>query len=314
MRVGVIGCGAFGQHHVRNFSEMEDVELVGVADVDEVQLHAMKERFGVATYPDYSQLLRCDLDAVTVAVPTKVHQKVVLDALKKGIHVLVEKPIASSLEEGREMIVTAQREGKKLMVGHVTRFEPTVARLKEMIHKGDLGDVVSLSAKRVGPYHPRIRDVGIIIDLGVHDIDIISYLYQEQAQKIMAAGGRTIHPVHEFEDYASILMVFKSNKSGLIDANWLSPHKIRKLTAVGTKSIVDIDYLKNSLTNYDSQWVRDAKIESSEPLRTELRSFIASIKEDTPVPISGEEGLYNLRVALAAIKSYREGREVSLYE
>lgn len=314
MKVGVIGCGAFGQHHVRNFSEMEGVDLVGVADLDKAQLEVMNERFGVDTYLDYSQLLKCDLDAVTVAVPTKVHRKVVLEALTKGIHVLVEKPIASSLEEGKEMIAAAEREDIKLMVGHVTRFEPTVVRLKEMIHRGDLGEVVSLSAKRVGPYHPRIRDVGIIIDLGVHDIDIISYLYQEQAQKIMAVGGRTIHPVHEFEDHASILMVFKSGKSGLIDTNWLSPHKVRQLTAVGTKSIVDVDYLRNSLTNYDSQWVRDAKIESSEPLRTELRAFLTSIKEDTPVPISGEEGLYNLRVALAAIKSYKEGREVSLCE
>jgi UDP-N-acetylglucosamine 3-dehydrogenase len=314
MKVGVIGCGAFGQHHVRNLCALEDVEVVGVADVDTERLSAMKEAFRVNTFSDYEQLLNLNPEAVTIAVPTKIHKKVAMDALQKGIHVLVEKPIASTLEEGEQMIKTARKEGVSLMVGHVTRFEPTIIHLRNMIQQGDLGEVVTISTKRVGPYHPRIRDVGIIIDLGVHDIDIISYLYGEQAHKIMAAAGRTIHPVHEFEDHASILLIFDSNRSGLIDTNWLSPHKVRQLTAVGTRSIVDIDYLENALTNYDSQWVRKAKLEPQEPLRTELKAFLASIEESKPVPISGEEGLYNLQVALAAIESYKKGHEVSLRE
>ncbi len=313
LKMGVIGCGAFGQHHVRNLCEMEDVDLVGVADVNAERLSAMKEAFGVNTFSDYRQLLDHGVNAVTIAVPTKMHMTVAIDALERGVHVMVEKPIASSLKEGTHMIQAARKEGVSLMVGHVTRFEPTIIHLRDMIQQGDLGEVVTISTKRVGPYHPRIRDVGIIIDLGVHDIDIISYLYGEHATKIVAAAGRTIHPVHEFEDHASILMIFKSNKSGLIDTNWLSPHKVRQLTAVGTRSIVDIDYLKNSLINYDSQWIREAKLMSSEPLKTELEAFITAIRESKPVPISGEEGLYNLQVALAAIESYKEGKEVSLH-
>lgn len=309
MRIGVIGCGAFGQNHVRNLSEMSGIELVGVADIDKNRLHLAKEKFGAPGYQDYKELLTRDLDAVTIAVPTTLHKKVACDALKKGIDVLVEKPIASTVEEAETIIQTAEKEGLNLMVGHVTRFEPTVMKLKTMIDKGGLGTVISLSAKRVGPYHPRIRDVGIIIDLGVHDIDIISYLYQKRAQKVFAVAGKTIHT---FEDYASILMVFESDKSGLIDTNWHSPHKVRKLTAVGTKSIVDVDYLDNSLKNYDSEWIRDAKIEGKEPLRTELEAFVTCIKEDKEVPITGEDGLYTLQVALSAIKSYQEGREVSL--
>ncbi len=309
MKVGVIGCGAFGQNHVRNFKEMPNVELEGIADIDKKRLHYIKEEYDVSGYTQYEELLKCDLDAVTIAVPTTLHEKVALAALERGIHVLVEKPIASTIEEAETIIRKAAEEHLKLMVGHVTRFEPTVMCLKEMIDKGELGRLVSLSAKRVGPYHPRIRDVGIIIDLGVHDIDIISHLYQEHAQKVMTVAGKTIHT---FEDYASILLVFGSNRSGLIDTNWLSPHKVRKLTAVGTKSIVDVDYLENSLRNYDSAWIRDAKIESREPLRTELEAFISCIKEDKGVPIPGEDGLYNLKVAHAAIKSYKEGREVSL--
>ena len=309
MRVGVIGCGAFGQHHVRNFSEMPDVELVGVSDIDKAQLNLMKERFGVSGHKDYKNLLKCNLDAVTIAVPTTLHEKVAFAALEKGVNTLVEKPIASTVEEATTIIAKAKKEGLKLMVGHVTRFEPTVMRLKTLIDNGHLGQLVSLSAKRVGPYHPRIRDVGIIIDLGVHDIDTISYLYGEHAQKVVAIAGRTIHT---FEDYASILLAFESNKSGLIDTNWLSPHKVRKLTAVGTKSIVDIDYLENSLKNYDKEWIRDAKIEGKEPLQTELEAFITCIKKDTSVPISGEDGLYTLKVALAAIESYTKSQEVVL--
>jgi UDP-N-acetylglucosamine 3-dehydrogenase len=309
MRVGVIGCGAFGQNHVRNFSQMAHCELVGAADIDENRLYFIKEMYGVPVYSSYETLLKCDLDAVTIAVPTTLHKKVACDTLGKGIHTLVEKPIASSVEEAEVMIKTAKREGANLMVGHVTRFEPTVIKLKSMIDKGELGQVISLSAKRVGPYHPRIRDVGIIIDLGVHDIDIISYLHREHARKVFAVAGRTIHT---FEDYASILMAFKSSKSGLVDMNWHTPHKVRKLTAVGTKSIVDIDYLDNFLKNYDSEWIKEAKISEKEPLRAELETFISCIEKGEEVPITGEDGLYTLRVALAAIKSYQEGKEVSL--
>ena len=306
--MGVIGCGAFGVNHVRNLSEML-VELVGVADIDKERLTYVRERYGVQTYEDYEELLQHDLDAVTIAVPTMLHEKVACAALKKGVHVLVEKPIASTVEVADHIIDLAKKEHLKLMVGHVTRFEPTIIKLKTMIERGDLGQVISLSAKRVGPYNPRIRDVGIIIDLGVHDIDTISYLYEKNALKVFAVAGKVIHP---FEDYASILMSFESNRSGLIDTNWHSPHKVRKLTAVGTESIVDLDYLENSLRNYDSEWVRDAKIEGKEPLRTELEAFLTSIKEDKEVPITGEDGLYTLKVALGAIKSYTEGREVSL--
>ena len=309
MKVGVIGCGAFGQNHVRNFSEMPDVNLVGVADTDENRLHFVRETYNLPVYKEYKDLLKCDLDAVTIAVPTTLHKKVACDVLNKGIHTLVEKPIASTVEEAETMIKTAEKEGVKLMVGHVTRFEPTITKLKTMIGNDELGQVISLSAKRVGPYHPRIRDVGIIIDLGVHDIDIISYLHKEHAQKVFAVAGKTIHT---FEDYASILMSFKSNKSGLIDMNWHTPHKVRKLTAVGTRSIVDIDYLDNSLKNYNSEWIRDAKISEKEPLRAELEAFLSCIEKDEDAPITGEDGLYTLRVALSAIKSYQEGREVSL--
>jgi UDP-N-acetylglucosamine 3-dehydrogenase len=311
MRVAVIGCGAFGQHHVRNFSHMSAVELVGVADIDTSRLALMEEQHNVPGYTDYIDLLKCDLDAVTVSVPTTLHKKIACDAIDKGIHTLVEKPIASTITEAEAMITKARNAGVKLMVGHVTRFDPTIIKLKHMVDEGALGQVVSLSAKRVGPYHPRIRDVGIIIDLGVHDIDIISHLYGEHAQKVVAVAGRTIHT---FEDYASILLTFDSNKSGIIDTNWLSPHKVRKLTAVGTKSIVDVDYINGSLRNYDSEWVRDAKIEGKEPLQAELETFIQCIKEGKEVPITGEDGLYTLKVALSAIKSYKEGKEVSLRE
>jgi UDP-N-acetylglucosamine 3-dehydrogenase len=311
MKIGVIGCGAFGQNHVRNFSEMPDVDLVGVADTDKERLSFIKDKYGISGYTDYKYLLKSGLDAVSIAVPTTLHEKVACDALNRGVHVLVEKPIASTIEGAERIIKTAEKEGLKLMVGHVTRFEPAIIRLKTMIERDNLGRVVSLSAKRVGPYHPRIRDVGIIIDLGVHDIDIISYLYEAHAQKIFAVGGKTIHA---FEDYASILMVFTSNRAGLIDTNWHSPHKVRKLTAVGTQSIVDVDYLDNSLKNYDSEWIREAKILGKEPLRTELEAFITCVREDKKVPITGEDGLYNLKVALSAIKSYQEGREVSLHD
>lgn len=232
-----------------------------------------------------------------------------LDALEAGIDVLVEKPIADSVENATAMIESAEEMDRHLMVGHIERFNPAVLKLKEIINSGILGKIVSISTRRVGPYNPRIRDVGVILDIGVHDIDIISFVYGMKIKQVYAVAGSDIH---SSEDHATVHLRLNHEYSGLLETNWLTPHKIRKLTAVGLKGVAYLDYLDQSVELHDDSWVWKAKVERAEPLQKELSHFIGCSRDGTCPRPSGEEGKHALEVALAAIRSYREERMIEI--
>ena len=309
LRAGVIGVGAMGRNHVRVYSELPDVEVAAVADIDEMLAVSVAQRYGSKAYHDYKQLLNENLDAISIAVPTTLHKRVALDCIQKGINILVEKPIADTVESATEITQAAQRKGVKLMVGHIERFNPAIIRLKELISNGQLGDVISISAKRVGPYSPRVKDVGVIVDLGTHDIDIINYLYAERIKKVYASAGSIIH---NREDHAIITLTFNNGGSGVIETNWLTPHKVRTLTVTGSKGIAEVDYIEESLKVFNKEGVREAKIEKEEPLKPELRHFIDCVQHDKKPLVSGEEGKCALQVALAAVESARTGKVCEL--
>ncbi|HOM96138.1 MAG: Gfo/Idh/MocA family oxidoreductase [Candidatus Methanofastidiosa archaeon] len=300
IKIGVIGAGVMGGHHIRNLASM-NIELVGISDIDKKRITELSNTYNTKGFLDYRELIKEGLDAAVVAVPTKLHKEVCNDLIKNGIDVLVEKPIADSIENAKEIIDNAKKFDVKLSVGHIERFNPAIQKLKELIKNDTLGKIVTMSSKRVGPYNPRIRDVGIIIDLGVHDIDIMSFLLEEKVKTVYATGGKRMHL---FEDYATILMTFGNSCTGLINTNWHTPHKVRSLTIVADKGIAEVDYIDQKLVLYDKEWEKDAKIEKKEPLSIELECFIEYLKKDTAPPVSGEEGLHALEVAISAIDSY----------
>ncbi|WP_135604361.1 UDP-N-acetylglucosamine 3-dehydrogenase [Methanococcoides sp. NM1] len=304
-RVGVIGVGAMGQHHVRIYKEMEGVELVGISDVDRDRVEELAAKYDVKAYTDYEELLKENLDAVSIVVPTTLHKKVSLDAINSNANVLVEKPIADTLENADIMIEAAEKAGVILMVGQIERFNPATTKMKEIIDSGLLGKIVSISTKRVGPYNPRIRDVGIILDLGVHDIDAISYMYGSNVTEVYAIAGKDIHSK---EDHASIMLRFDDEQAGVVNINWLTPHKVRKMEVIGVHGVGYLDYIDQTVTIHDAKWIRNAKVEKAEPLQKELEHFINCIeKGDTPLE-SGIDGKHALKVALSAIGSYnRDG-------
>ncbi|NMC76797.1 MAG: Gfo/Idh/MocA family oxidoreductase [Candidatus Methanofastidiosa archaeon] len=308
IKIGVIGAGVMGGHHIRNLSCM-DVELVGLSDIDKNRVSELSENFNTKGFLDYKELVKEGIDAAVVAVPTKLHKPVCDYLIDNGVDILVEKPIADTVENGKEIITKAKKEGIKISVGHIERFNPAIQKLKEIIKNESLGKVVTMSSKRVGPYNPRIRDVGIIVDLGVHDIDIMSFLLEEKVKTVYATGGKRIHP---FEDFATILMTFGNSCTGLIDTNWHTPHKVRSLTVVADKGIAEVDYIDQKLILYDKEWVKEAKIERREPLSLELECFINYLKKDTAPPVSGEDGLHALEVAISAIDSYVNNKIINI--
>lgn len=308
MRVGVIGVGSIGQHHVRVYTEMEGVELVGIADINKERVEELARFYKTRAYTSFQDLLDEKLDAASIAVPTTFHKEVALSAVQRGVSVLIEKPIADTIENAEEIIKVSRKNKVKLMIGHIERFNPAVARLKELISNGELGDVISISARRVGPYNPRIRDVGIIIDLATHDIDIMCYLLGERVKEVYALAGNVLH---DYEDHAIIALKFGSGRSGVIETNWLTPHKVRRLTVVGSKGIAEVDYLEANLRIFTKEWIKEEKLEKEEPLKLELQHFIESVQQGKEPKVSGEDGNQVLKIAFAAMESYKAGKAIS---
>lgn len=302
MRVGVIGAGAMGQNHIRTYSQMPNVELVGISDVDEARVKQLAKQYSTQGFTDYKELLKQDLDAVSVVVPTTLHKKVALDVINSNTNLLVEKPIADTLETAVTMVSAAHKANLTLMVGHIERFNPAVTRMKQIIDSGELGKIVSISTRRVGPHNPRITDVGVILDIGVHDIDIISYLYNSPVSEVYAIAGCELH---SHEDHASILLRFEDNKAGMVETNWLTPHKTRNFTVIGTEGVGYGDYMAQTVFIHDKDWIKEAKVEKKEPLRCELEGFVSACQNGIEPLTTGEDGIHALEVALAAIRSYK---------
>ncbi len=313
VRAGVIGVGMMGSHHVRVYHELEETELVAVCDVNERRVKEVAKKYDVNWYTDHRKMLREEnLDGVSVCVPTKYHAEIAVDALEAGVHVLVEKPIADTIENARRIIDAAEDHGLKLAVGHIERFNPSVMKAKEVVSRGDLGDIVVMSAKRVGPYPPRIRDVGVIVDLAVHDIDVMRYLAETDVEEVYATAGSAITRTRE--DYAEVMLRFDGDPTGLIEVNWLTPYKERRLEVTGREAILEIQYIEQELRLMDREGVKRFNIRKEEPLKLELRDFAESILENRDPLVDGEAGLQALRTAVAALKSVKEDRPVSLEE
>ena len=313
VNVGVIGVGAMGENHVRVYHKMEEANLMGVSDVSERALKKIEKKYGAKGYTNYCELLaNPEIEVVSVCVPTTFHHAVVMEAIRHKKHVLVEKPIAFTLTEAEEMIAAAKEAGVILATGHVERFNPAVQKAKELIDDGVIGDIVSAFAKRVGPLPPRIKDVGVSIDLAIHDLDIMNYLFEEEITQVYGTMNSSFDD-SEFEDHAEIMVSFDNESTGIIEVNWLTPYKRRELELTGTAGIISVDYIQQSIEVF-GKFAQDIEIVHEEPLKGELKSFLNSVVEEKEPVITGEDGLKALKMVIAANKSSKEHRPVSLDE
>lgn len=294
IRVGVVGLGSIGQHHARIYSQL-GCELVGVVDTDIERAREIGERYSARYYSDYTELIP-QVNAVSIAVPTTLHQQITIGLIKHGVHCLVEKPIASNLEEAEEIIRAAEENHIRLMVGHIERFNPAVLRLKRIIDQGILGKLMTISTRRVGPFTSRIRDVGIIIDSATHDIDIARYLTGEEPVSVFCKAGRF---KHQREDHAIVILDF-GGITACIEVNWFNPYKVRSLVATGSEGIAYLDYIEQELTVHNSRGIETVKVERTEPLKLELEHFLNCVENGEKPLVDGYEGLKVLKIALEA--------------
>lgn len=330
MKVAVIGVGTMGRHHARVYSELPEADLVAISDSDSIRAESTANKFGIRSYTDHREMLEKEKpDAVSVVVPTAMHEKVGMDVLEAGVHLLIEKPISATIEEGTRLIEKARAMKKQLMIGHVVRFDPALQALKQKLDAGELGRIYQIFCRRAGPFPTRIQDVGVVIDLAPHDVDVMRFLTGSDPIRVHSETEQRIHTEHEDLLWASLR--FPDGVIGGLEINWLTPTKVREVLVLGERGMFRADALTQDLYFYENSLVNDVQwatlqtikgvsegsmtryaIPRFEPLKAELQSFLKALQDGKPVPISGEDGLAALKISLALVESGRTHQVVEV--
>jgi predicted dehydrogenase len=330
MRVAVVGLGSMGNNHARVYSELPDAELVAVADIDRTLAQSAAEKYHARAYTDYSEMLKKEQpEAVSIAVPTAMHEEAGMVALEVGANVLIEKPIASTEAGGQRLIEKAAKARRQLMVGHIVRFNPAIQALKLKLMAGQLGRIFQVVCRRAGPFPARIRDVGVVIDLAPHDVDIMRFLIGSDPVRVYAETQQQVHTEHE--DLLWGTLRFSNGVIGGLEINWLTPTKLREVLVVGERGMFRVDDLTQDLYFFENAQVSDSEwsayavlkgvsegsmtryaIPRYEPLKAELQQFLGAIQRGASVPITGQDGLKALKISLALVQSGLEHRSIDI--
>ena len=307
VKVGVIGIGSMGWHHARVLSLLRDADLIGVADPDLERGHLATEQFDCRWFADYREMLS-EVEAVCIAVPTLLHHPVGLACLQAGLHVLIEKPIAASQDEATDLINAAHQAHRLLQVGHIERFNPAFRELIKVVANEE---VVVLEGRRHSPHSDRANDVSVVLDLMIHDIDLVLELAQAPVVRLAAAGGRSAEgPI----DYVNATLGFENGVVASLTASKMSHRKIRSLSAHCRSSLVETDFLNHTLHIHRRahEWVsadhgellyrNDGFIEevsttSIEPLYAELEHFLQCVRGRETPAVDGLQASRALKLA-----------------
>jgi predicted dehydrogenase len=332
LRAGVVGLGMMGRNHVRVWDEAVDgVDLVAVADPDPSAVRRATAGRRARGFEDPARMLaEEELDLVSVVAPTSLHLPIALAALRGGANVLVEKPIAATREEALEMIAAAEAADRMLSVGHIERFNPAIRELRRRLEAGELGRLFQIHATRLGPFPARIRDVGVVVDLAPHDLDVMRYLLDSEPIRIFAETEQRIHTEHE--DLFNGMLKFANGVIGILDINWLTPTKRRSLTVTGERGMYVADYIAQDLVFYPNTdapetWVNPAAagpvtsvaegemirraVHRREPLVVELEEFARAVRDGGPPPVAPRDAMIALLLARKLVEAAATGQVIA---
>lgn len=313
-RAGVVGVGHMGRYHVAAYSEIYNVDLVAVSDTNVDLAKQAVEPFDIPVFEDYHDLFG-KVDLVTIAVPTSLHYKVAKEFLEAGVNVLVEKPIAPTLEEAQELFKVADANNVVLHVGHVERFNGAVQEMKKI-----LKDPILIEARRMGPFTPRIKDAGVVMDIMIHDIDIVQNLVGSAVLDIQSLGRKV---VSDMEDVVSVQLLFETGTVANMLASRISENKIRTLAVSQKGMYVYLDYSDQEIsihrqasssyriTHEELRYRQESIIEriyvhKANPLKLEIQHFHdCALKHNEPI-VSAESDLRSLTIALKVIEQLRD--------
>jgi predicted dehydrogenase len=300
IRVGIIGVGYLGTQHARILSYLEEADLQAVADIDFQKALQIGNRHGVRYFENYEDMID-QIDAAVVATDTSAHFKVSENLLRHGKHVLVEKPITETVEQGERLLELAAKNGLILQVGHLERFNPAVEAVENMI-----SDPRFIEVQRLGSFSARSLDIDVVLDLMIHDLDIILALIKDDVASIRSSG---IHVVSEKTDIANARLEFRSGCVATLTASRVHQGKVRKLRIFEPTSYYSIDYIDQEVKVFPLDGrqtdIKTLKIQKDEPLKRELKNFLECVDTGKMTKVSGEEGLRALRLAYDVIRESR---------
>ncbi len=309
--VAVIGTGSWGKNHARVYKELPQTELIAICDVNPERAKTMANQYGVKAYTDSSRMLKNkEIEAISVCTWSTHLAKEALKGLMAGKNVLVEKPMATNTKQAKKLCETAQENGLLLTVGFLMRFIPGLQSIREAVESKKIGELVCSNAKRVSQWPERIGDVGVVKDTAIHDIDVMRFISKQDPITVYAKTGSM--RIKKFEDYAHIMLTYKSGESAFIESNWLTPYKTRTLTVTGSDAIMRLDYITQDLWIEQQKETRQPRYPFQEPLKCELQHFADCILEKKKPLIAGEDGVKALEIAQAAIQSSAKNRAVNL--
>jgi UDP-N-acetylglucosamine 3-dehydrogenase len=328
LRVGLAGLGSMGRNHLRILSSRPDIRLVAIADPVAEALAPAAAASGAQGFAEpLAMIEEAELDAVVIAAPTTAHVALACAAIERRVAVLVEKPLAGTVDEAMQIVAAARVNGVPVQVGHVERFNPAVLELGRLIEAGWLSSVYSIASRRAGPFPARIRDVGVTVDLATHDVDILSWIAGERPSRVYAETAQRIHAAHE--DLLFGLLHFPSGATGMLDVNWLTPAKRRQLLVVGEEGMFELDYLTQRLTftratdttnprliggyapTFEGE-VAELPVASAEPLAAELDAFLGVVRNGGRPVVDAEDGLWAVAVATSLLTAADTGQAIDL--
>jgi predicted dehydrogenase len=306
VRVGVVGVGYLGQHHARVYSELPGVELVGVVDINRERAREVARRYSTTPFFDYRDLFG-KVDAVSIVVPTVLHRDIAAHFIEEGINILIEKPVTTTLEEAKELMEMAARKNVILQVGHIERFNSAVMELAKIVD-----NPIFIECCRMGPYVNRNTDVGVVLDLMIHDIDIVMSIVKSNVVKI-SASGRSVFSRQE--DIANAQLVFQNGCIANLTASRVTRKKIRRMEITQVDSFISIDYLEQELAVYKKTssplpqlLIEKPVMQKGEPLRLELEHFIHCVRNGEKPLVGLEEGKNALEVALRILEEIQKNQ------
>ena len=308
MKIVQIGIGGWGKNHTRILSQLN--VLVAVCDTDTQKSKEYGEKYSINHYDTLDKLLISEeFDAAFVVTPTSTHTEITRKILEAKKHVFVEKPMTYKSEDGEELAKLAVKNKVILTCGYIERFNPAVDVVKKMVKEKKYGDLVMLEFHRENRIPLHIKDVGIIYDTSVHDIDTANWLFEDMPHVVFARAGKI---KHEHEDFASIMLGYNNNRVAIISSNWITPNKIRKFNAVCTDATISSDFISQEVTVGKNEESEIIQIEKQEPLMLEIQSFLGAIECKNEQVIKAQEAVNVTKIAEAALLSSQKGIPIYL--
>lgn len=308
MKIVQIGVGGFGKNHTRILSQLG--ALSAICDADSSKAKEFGTKYSVNHYTSIDSLLGSEqFDAAFVCTPTSTHFEIAKTLLQKKKNVFVEKPMTYLSREGEELLELAKKNKVTLTSGYIERFNPAVSLVKEYVKTKKYGELIMLEFHRENRMPPHIKDVGIIYDTSVHDIDTAMWLFDDVPEVVFARSGRIRH---EHEDFATIMLGFRENKVAIISSNWITPIRVRKFNAVCGDAIISSDFITQEVKIETNTGAEIPRKDVEEPLLLEIKNFIAASEGKENIRVRPEDALNTTKIAEAALLSSQKGTPIYL--